>query len=131
LEKVLKGLRKYCSKKLWLVFGCGGNRDKGKRAQMAVVAETYSDNVVITDDNPRLEVSEHIVNDILLGFNEKSYEVIQNREEAIQNVINRADKQDCIVVAGKGHENYQDIQGVKYAFSDRQVVQQALLNRAE
>jgi len=131
LEKVLQGLRKYCSQTVWLIFGCGGNRDKGKRAQMGAVAEKLSDKVIITDDNPRLEDSKQIIRDILMGFNEKNYEVIQNREEAIQSVINRAEKQDCIVVAGKGHENYQDIQGLKHAFSDRYVVQQALSERAE
>jgi len=131
LEKVLQGLRKYCSQRLWLVFGCGGNRDKGKRAQMGAVAEKFSDKVIITDDNPRLEDPKQIIRDILMGFNENNYEVIQNREQAIQSVIDRAGKQDCIVVAGKGHENYQDIQGLKYTFSDRDVVQQALSERAE
>jgi UDP-N-acetylmuramoyl-L-alanyl-D-glutamate--2,6-diaminopimelate ligase len=131
LEKVLLGLRKYCSQTLWLVFGCGGNRDKGKRAQMGAVAEKIADRVVVTDDNPRLESSEQIINDILAGFNESEYEVIQNREQAIQNVIKQAGKQDCIVIAGKGHESYQDIKGVKQMFSDQEVVQQALLERAK
>ncbi len=129
LEKVLQGLRKYCSETLWLVFGCGGNRDQGKRAEMGAIAGKLADRVVITDDNPRLEKSEQIINDILNGFVNKNCEVIQNREEAIQSVINQAKKQDCIVIAGKGHESYQDIQGVKYSFSDQVVVQQTLLER--
>jgi len=131
LEKVLLGLRQYCTKKLWLVFGCGGNRDTGKRAQMGAVAESFSDQVIITDDNPRLEKSEQIINDILSGFISKEYEVIQNREKAIQSVINKAEKNDCIIIAGKGHENYQDIKGVKYMFSDQVIVKQALLERAK
>ena len=130
LEKVLLGLRKYCSQTLWLVFGCGGNRDQGKRAEMGAVAEKLADRVVVTDDNPRLEKSEQIINDILMGCTGSEYEVIKDREKAIQSVINKAGKQDCIVIAGKGHENYQDIQGVKHKFSDQAVVQQALLERA-
>jgi UDP-N-acetylmuramoyl-L-alanyl-D-glutamate--2,6-diaminopimelate ligase len=129
LEKVLLGLRKYCSQTLWLVFGCGGNRDTGKRAEMGAVAEKIADRVVVTDDNPRFESSEQIINDILTGFNGHEYEVIQNREQAIQSVIKQAGKQDCIVIAGKGHESYQDIKGVKQMFSDQTVVQQALLER--
>lgn len=129
LEKVLQGLRKYCSKNLWVVFGCGGNRDKGKRAQMGAIAEKLADRVVITDDNPRLEKSEQIINDILNGLKGDNYEIIQKREQAIQSVINQAEAQDCIVIAGKGHESYQDIQGVKYSFSDQVVVQQALAER--
>jgi len=129
LEKVLQGLRKYCANKLWIVFGCGGNRDKGKRAQMGAIAEKLADRVVITDDNPRLEKSEQIINDILNGLKGENYEIIQKREQAIKRVINQAETQDCIVIAGKGHENYQDIQGVKHIFSDQVVVQQALAER--
>lgn len=127
LETVLLGLRKYCSQKLWLIFGCGGDRDKGKRSQMGAVAEQFADKVIITDDNPRLESSEQIISDIVCGFIGHDYEVIKNREKAIQSVINRADKSDCIVIAGKGHENYQDIHGVKYEFSDQVIVHQSLL----
>lgn len=127
LEKVLQGLRKYCSQKLWLIFGCGGDRDKGKRSQMGAVAEQFADKVIITDDNPRLERPGQIISDIVCGFVGHEYEIIKNRKKAIQSVINRADKSDCIVIAGKGHENYQDIQGVKYEFSDQIVAQQALL----
>jgi len=131
LEKLLMGLRKFSSQQLWLVFGCGGNRDKGKRAEMGRVAECFADRVIITDDNPRLEKPENIINDILSGFRGKAPELIQNREKAIQSVINRADKNDCIVIAGKGHENYQDINGVKQAFSDQKVVKQALVEKGE
>ncbi len=131
LEKVLSGLRKYCRQKLYVVFGCGGNRDQGKRAEMGAIAEKLADQAIITDDNPRLEVAEKIVNDILTGFVSKQAEVIQDREQAIQNVISRASQGDCIVIAGKGHEAYQDIQGVKYKFSDQLVVEQALLEKAE
>jgi len=121
---------------LWVVFGCGGNRDKGKRPQMGRIAEQWADQVIITDDNPRFENGLDIVNDILAGCSltgshSGKVEVIQNREQAIHNVIARAAEKDCIVVAGKGHEHYQEINGVQIAFSDRQVVIDALKMRAE
>jgi UDP-N-acetylmuramoyl-L-alanyl-D-glutamate--2,6-diaminopimelate ligase len=135
LDKVLSSLRKHCGQALWVVFGCGGNRDKGKRPQMGRIAEQWADHVIITDDNPRFENGLDIVNDILggcslTGRNSVKVEVIQNREQAIQNVIARAAEKDCIVVAGKGHEYYQEINGVQIAFSDSQVVIDALKMRA-
>lgn len=135
LDKVLSGMRKHCRQALWVVFGCGGNRDKGKRPQMGRIAEQWADHVVITDDNPRYENGLDIVNDILAGCsltgrNSVQVEVIQNRKEAIQNVIARAAEKDCIVVAGKGHEHYQEINGVQIAFNDSQIVTNALEMRA-
>ena len=137
LDKVLSSLRKHCSQALWVVFGCGGNRDKGKRPQMGRIAEQWADHVIVTDDNPRFENGLAIVNDILAGctdpVGQNAYgkvEVIQNREQAIQNVLLRATEKDCIVIAGKGHEHYQEINGVQTAFSDSQVVIDALKMRA-
>jgi UDP-N-acetylmuramoyl-L-alanyl-D-glutamate--2,6-diaminopimelate ligase len=135
LEKVLSSLRKHCGQDLWVVFGCGGNRDKGKRPQMGRIAEQWADHVIITDDNPRFENGLDIVNDILAGckpagHNPAKVEVIQNREQAIQNAIARAADKDCIVVAGKGHEHYQEINGVQTAFNDNRVVIDALTMRA-
>ena len=127
LEKVLLGLKKYQKQKLWLVFGCGGNRDKGKRAQMGVIAESLAAQVIITNDNPRFEDAEHIVNEILTHCSGNNIEVILDREKAIRTVIKKADINDCIVVAGKGHEEYQDVEGVKHRFSDQSIVRQALL----
>jgi UDP-N-acetylmuramoyl-L-alanyl-D-glutamate--2,6-diaminopimelate ligase len=134
LDKVLAITRKHCQQALWLVFGCGGNRDKGKRAQMGRIAEQRADYVVITDDNPRFESGLDIVNDILAGCspngrNAGKVAVIQNREQAIQNVIARAAVNDCIVIAGKGHEDYQEIKGERYPFSDSRVVLEALKKR--
>lgn len=129
LDKVLSSLRKHCAQALWVVFGCGGNRDTGKRALMGKIAEQWADHVVITDDNPRYENGLDIVNDILAGCGSAKIEVIQNREQAIQKVVASAAKNDCIVIAGKGHEQYQDIKGVKLPFSDRQVVIDALRRR--
>ncbi|WP_432742111.1 UDP-N-acetylmuramoyl-L-alanyl-D-glutamate--2,6-diaminopimelate ligase [Methylobacter sp. G7] len=129
LDKVLSSLRKHCKRDLWVVFGCGGNRDTGKRPQMGKIAEYWADHVVITDDNPRYENGLDIVNDILAGCRSVKVEVIQNREQAIQKVVATAAKNDCIVIAGKGHEQYQEINGVQQPFSDRQAVMEALDRR--
>jgi UDP-N-acetylmuramoyl-L-alanyl-D-glutamate--2,6-diaminopimelate ligase len=129
LDKVLSSLRKHCKQDLWVVFGCGGNRDTGKRPQMGQIAGQWADHVVITDDNPRYENGLDIVNEILAGCNSTKVEVIQNREQAIQKVVASAAKNDCIVIAGKGHEQYQECNGVYSPFSDRQVVMAALQRR--
>jgi UDP-N-acetylmuramoyl-L-alanyl-D-glutamate--2,6-diaminopimelate ligase len=137
LDKVLSSLRKHCGQALWVVFGCGGNRDKGKRPEMGRIAEQWADHVIITDDNPRFENGLDIVKDILAGFRDAinresagKVEVIQNREQAIQNVIARAAEKDCIVVAGKGHESFQESNGLQMPFNDSQVVIDALTMRA-
>lgn len=146
LDKVLSSLRKHCKQALWVVFGCGGNRDTGKRAQMGKIAESWADHVVITDDNPRYENGLDIVNDILAGCSSTArdngsaaigtepvrsakIEVIQNRERAIQKVVTSAAQNDCVVIAGKGHEQYQESNGICVPFSDRQVVLDALSRR--
>jgi UDP-N-acetylmuramoyl-L-alanyl-D-glutamate--2,6-diaminopimelate ligase len=120
-----------------VVTGTKVNGDKGKRPEMGRIAEQWADHVIITDDNPRFENGLDIVKDILAGcrdaINRESagkVEVIQNREQAIQNVIARAAEKDCIVVAGKGHEPYQESNGVQIPFNDSQVVIDALTMRA-
>ena len=136
LDKVLSSIKKHCTQALWVVFGCGGNRDKGKRSQMGQIATQWADHVIITDDNPRYENALDIVNDILKGCEDKisltispNIEVIQDRALAIQSVLARAAAKDCIVVAGKGHELYQEINGVRLNFSDSQVISNALTAR--
>ena len=129
LEKVLTGLRKYGRNKIWVVFGCGGDRDQGKRPQMGSVAEKLADCVVVTDDNPRKENAEKIIEDILSGCQAAKVQVIQDRKQAIEQVIEKASVNDLVLVAGKGHEQYQERDGVKKPFSDRLVVQQSLLKR--
>ncbi|QPK62510.1 UDP-N-acetylmuramoyl-L-alanyl-D-glutamate--2,6-diaminopimelate ligase [Methylomonas sp. LL1] len=124
LEKVLLAARG--TGKLWTVFGCGGDRDKGKRPQMGRIAETYADHVIVTDDNPRSEASADIINDILAGCQSNKVSIINDRNTAITTVIQQAGQDDRVVIAGKGHENYQEIKGVKIPFSDQAVVQQAL-----
>lgn len=136
LDKVLSSIKKHCTQALWVVFGCGGNRDKGKRSQMGQIATQWADHVIITDDNPRYENALDIVNDILKGCQDignstisRNVEVIQDRALAIQSVLARAAAKDCIVVAGKGHELYQEINGVRLNFSDSQVISNALTAR--
>ncbi len=126
LEKLLKCLSKYNQQKLFLIFGCGGNRDQGKRKKMGEIAEKLADHIVLTNDNPRFENPEKIIDDIIDGFKNKHVEVIQNRQEAIYKVIKLANQNDCVVIAGKGHESYQEIKGVKYPFSDQDLVTLAL-----
>lgn len=126
LNKLLAGLKPHCQGSLRLVFGCGGDRDKGKRAQMGRVAEQWADRVVVTDDNPRTERPEAIVNDILAGCSSAKVVVMHDRKQAIEKVISEAKCSDCIVIAGKGHEQYQDVNGVRLPFSDQQAVKQTL-----
>lgn len=129
IDKVLGGLRKHCQAELWIVFGCGGNRDAGKRPEMGAIAERWADHVILTDDNPRFEDGQSIVNDILSGCRSNKIEIIRDREKAIHEAIVRAKVEDCIVVAGKGHESYQERQGVQRPFSDAATVQAALTIR--
>ncbi|MDA8561547.1 UDP-N-acetylmuramoyl-L-alanyl-D-glutamate--2,6-diaminopimelate ligase [Gammaproteobacteria bacterium] len=119
LEKALLTLNKYPLKKLICVFGCGGERDKGKRPIMARIAEKLSDIVIVTDDNPRTENAGSIVLDIIKGFLFPDKVIlIHEREKAIQEAINLANPGDCILIAGKGSENYQQIGLQKIPFSD-------------
>jgi UDP-N-acetylmuramoyl-L-alanyl-D-glutamate--2,6-diaminopimelate ligase len=109
--------------KLWCVFGCGGDRDKGKRAQMGEAAESVADKLVITSDNPRSESNELIVIDILAGLSKPTQAYVEHdRTKAIELALREAESTDLILVAGKGHETYQEIQGVKYPYSDKKVV---------
>jgi UDP-N-acetylmuramoyl-L-alanyl-D-glutamate--2,6-diaminopimelate ligase len=126
LDKVLQSLRHHNPQSLSVVFGCGGNRDQGKRVLMGAIAEKYADKVIITDDNPRFEEGDSIVADILTGCQNKNMTVIRDRATAIQTAIMQAVRGDCIVIAGKGHENYQEINGLKTPFSDQTIVKKAL-----
>jgi len=105
------------------VFGCGGDRDRTKRPLMGDIAVHYSDIAIITSDNPRSEDPFDIINEIKAGISKDNYMVIENREEAIRNAIEMSDKNDVILVAGKGHETYQEIKGIKHHFSDKEVIE--------
>lgn len=126
LAKVLASLRKHCTGALWVVFGCGGDRDRGKRPQMGAIAEKLADRVVLTDDNPRHEDGKVIIDDILAGCRRKDVTVIRDRRAAIAAAITAAAPDDVVLVAGKGHESVQDIGGVQHPFSDREVVKDLL-----
>jgi len=122
LEKALMALRPYCKGKLFCIFGCGGDRDIGKRAQMGTIAESHSDQIILTNDNPRTESEEKIVEDILQGMKDKSQVIIKyDRSDAIINTFLNAKTDDVILIAGKGHETTQQIGTTLLPFSDREL----------
>ncbi len=123
LETVLRESRRHVVGRLHCVFGCGGNRDAGKRPLMGGIAARFADTVIVTDDNPRNESPQKIVADILAGCgNAGSVSVVHDRAQAIMNAISGAKPGDVVLVAGKGHETYQEIAGEKKPFSDQSVV---------
>ncbi|MBT3507131.1 MAG: UDP-N-acetylmuramoyl-L-alanyl-D-glutamate--2,6-diaminopimelate ligase, partial [Methylococcales bacterium] len=122
LEKLLVMVRQHCEGVIWLVFGCGGDRDVGKRSQMGVIAEQFSDHVIVTNDNPRSESEQKIVSDIVSLCDDSKIEVIYDRRRAIRTAIEKAKKGDCVVVAGKGHEEYQELKGERIELSDRKII---------
>ncbi len=125
LEQVLRALKQHNARKIWCVFGCGGNRDKGKRPQMGHIAEKLADEVVLTDDNPRFENGDAIIEDIKFGMLSQP-QVIRNRQQAIEYVIRHANPDDLVLIAGKGHEVWQEIQGEYLPFDDCHVARAAL-----
>ena len=130
LRSALTALRDHFKGSIWCVFGCGGNRDKGKRPLMGEIAEKFSDKLVITDDNPRNEEGDEIVEHILSGVNEPDkVAVVRDRAAAISHAIANANSGDVVLVAGKGHETYQDIAGTRNIFSDAKQVRLALQER--
>ena len=123
LEQVLASLRECCDGRLICVFGCGGDRDRSKRPRMGAVAEKISDEVILTDDNPRHEAGDAIIGDILSGMAGKaSARVERNRSRAIETALGEAGPADVVLIAGKGHETCQEVAGKRYPFSDRQQV---------
>ncbi len=123
LENVLSSVKDFCKGRLIAVYGCGGNKDTTKRPIMGEIGVRLADIAVITTDNPRMEPPMAIISDILQGVGQaKNYKVLENRAEAIQYAMDIAQKDDIIVLAGKGHESYMDIMGKKYHFDEREVV---------
>ncbi|MEK8079015.1 UDP-N-acetylmuramoyl-L-alanyl-D-glutamate--2,6-diaminopimelate ligase [Pseudomonas sp. XK-1] len=119
LEKVLEALRPHVKGRLLCLFGCGGDRDRGKRPLMAAVVERLADGVLVTDDNPRSEAPEQIFNDIRAGFaNPEAVQFVHGRGQAIAQLVAAASADDVLVLAGKGHEDYQEINGERQPFSD-------------
>lgn len=129
LEKCLSALKPLTKGKLWLVFGCGGDRDAGKRPEMASVSERFADHIIVTSDNPRFESPDLIIDEIKKGFSqETSFQVQPDREKAIDLAVCSADSTDTILIAGKGHESVQSVKGVDTPFDDR-LVARAKLNK--
>ena len=134
LEKVLTALKPIAVKRsgqLWCVFGCGGDRDSTKRPLMGAAAQKYADQVVVTSDNPRSENPAAIIQQISAGLTgAKSFYVQPDRARAIAETLRQADATDVILIAGKGHEDYQEMDGIKVSFSDSSHAQAALKLRA-
>jgi UDP-N-acetylmuramoyl-L-alanyl-D-glutamate--2,6-diaminopimelate ligase len=127
LQQALQSLRGHLRGRLTCVFGCGGERDTGKRPQMAAIAEAGAESVIVTDDNPRGEDGDAIVADIMAGFAEPARVLVErDRRKAIERAIGTAGPQDIVLVAGKGHETYQEVAGVKHPFDDSEVARAAL-----
>lgn len=130
LEATLRALRQHCKGQLWCVFGCGGDRDRGKRALMGKIAARYADQAVVTNDNPRSEPPAEIIAGILEGMGEDTV-VIEDRGAAIAHAISAASDGDVILIAGKGHEEHQIIGERRLKFSDSDVAGANLLARLE
>lgn len=134
LTQVLTSLKSHCSGNLWAIFGCGGDRDKGKRPLMAQAGLAVADKVILTSDNPRSEDPAQILEDMQQGMSDEQHEnttVIADRKQAIQYAVEHAGPQDIVVIAGKGHETYQEIKGVRHDFDDREVLQHALIEASK
>jgi len=132
LDNALSALQLYktdSEQNIITVFGCGGGRDKDKRGQMAEAVERLSDKVIVTADNPRNESVDAINQDICKGFKGDTYQVIADRKTAIQKAVRDCKANDIVLVAGKGHEDYQLINGQKHYFSDQEVLQEALIEK--
>jgi UDP-N-acetylmuramoyl-L-alanyl-D-glutamate--2,6-diaminopimelate ligase len=130
LEAALMALRSHCSGQLWCVFGCGGDRDRGKRPMMGKVASRHSDCPIVTSDNPRSEVPAKIIQDVVEGM-PKDSRTILDRAAAIEFAIAHADVSDTILIAGKGHEHYQDIGNQRIRFSDAESAVASLTQRRD
>lgn len=128
LENILRTVREFCRGRIILVFGCGGDRDKGKRPMMGEIAGKLADYSILTSDNPRFEEPMDILAAIEKGIEPTGakYEVIENRREAIRQAMEMAVGGDIVVLAGKGHETYQDICGVKHPFDEKKIVLELL-----
>ncbi len=126
LEQVLHSLQEHFSNDVWCVFGCGGNRDREKRPLMGNVAERLANHVVVTSDNPRHETPANIISEIVAGMDASKLTIKEDRREAIEYALNNAAQDDIVLIAGKGHETYQQIGDEKIDFDDALVARQVL-----
>lgn len=126
LENIISAVRAFAKARVITVFGCGGNRDATKRPKMGSIAEELSDIAIVTSDNPRCEEPNSIIEDILKGMKKDNHITVANRKEAIRRAMEIAQKDDIIILAGKGHETYQEIDHIKHDFDERVVVKEIL-----
>lgn len=136
LAQVLGAASQHCSGNLWVVFGCGGDRDRGKRAEMAQAAQSFATQIVVTSDNPRSEDPARIIADIVAGFDQRKSKdghihVEADRKRAIEWAVSAAAREDCVVIAGKGHEKFQIVGSNKIPFDDVLIATAALQRRTE
>lgn len=122
LLKILESSRKITNGRIICVFGCGGNRDSSKRPIMGIISSRLADYTIITSDNPRYEDPLSIINDIKKGIKKDNYEIIVDRTEAIKKAIEISTENDLILLVGKGHETYQEINGIKYPYDERLII---------
>lgn len=126
LENIISAVRAFAKARVITVFGCGGNRDATKRPKMGSIAEELSDIAIVTSDNPRCEEPDSIIRDILEGMKKDNHITVTNRKEAIRRAMEIAQEDDIIILAGKGHEAYQEIDHIKHDFDERVVVKEIL-----
>jgi UDP-N-acetylmuramoyl-L-alanyl-D-glutamate--2,6-diaminopimelate ligase len=126
LAKALGAAREHCTGELWCIFGCGGDRDPGKRPLMGAIADQLADQIIVTDDNPRSENPQVITQAIVGGISSRKFRVIHDRGEAIATALTEARPIDLVLIAGKGHEDYQIYGQTRRAFSDRHEAQRYL-----
>ena len=126
LERLIYTARSLSRGNIITVFGCGGDRDRGKRPRMGAVATRLSDFVIITSDNPRSEKPEDIIRDIGAGAARKNYLIEADRKEAIKRAVLMAQENDVVLIAGKGHETWQEVGKKRFLFSDREVIEQSI-----
>jgi UDP-N-acetylmuramoyl-L-alanyl-D-glutamate--2,6-diaminopimelate ligase len=126
IERLIYTARGLTKGKIITVFGCGGDRDRGKRPKMGAIATRLSDFVVLTSDNPRTEKAGDIIADIERGAVRRNYLIEPDRREAIRRAVMIAEENDVLLVAGKGHEIYQEIEGKRYPFNDREVLEESI-----
>lgn len=127
LENVLRTIRLATDKRIILVFGCGGDRDKTKRPLMGKVASQLADVSIVTSDNPRGEDPQDIIDEIIKGFEQANYEMIVDRKQAIGKALGMAEEGDVVIIAGKGHEDYQIFKDTTVKFNERQIIRELLL----
>lgn len=129
MEKVLKSVNEFKKNRIITIFGCGGDRDRFKRSIMGDIASSYSDKVIITNDNPRNEDDDSIIFDIVGGIKKDNFEIVKNRRDAIIKGISYLGKNDILLILGKGHEDYQIIGNIRNHFSDLEVVREIINSR--